>query len=52
MKALRYHARRSAGKIQIVPTKPCETNEDLTLAYTPGVARPCLATVVRWLGGE
>jgi malate dehydrogenase (oxaloacetate-decarboxylating)(NADP+) len=43
MKALRYHARRPAGKIQVVPSKPCETAEDLALAYTPGVARPCLA---------
>lgn len=43
MKALRYHARRPAGKIQTIPSKPCETAEDLALAYTPGVARPCLA---------
>jgi len=43
MKALRYHARPPAGKIQVVPSKPCETAEDLALAYTPGVARPCLA---------
>jgi len=43
MNALRYHARRPAGKIQIAPSKPCETAEDLALAYTPGVAQPCLA---------
>jgi malate dehydrogenase (oxaloacetate-decarboxylating)(NADP+) len=43
MKALRYHARRPNGKIQIAATKPCETAGDLALAYTPGVAAPCRA---------
>jgi malate dehydrogenase (oxaloacetate-decarboxylating)(NADP+) len=43
MKALRYHARRPAGKIQVIASKPCETAADLALAYTPGVAQPCLA---------
>jgi malate dehydrogenase (oxaloacetate-decarboxylating)(NADP+) len=43
MKALRYHARPPAGKIQVIPSKPCETAADLALAYTPGVARPSLA---------
>jgi malate dehydrogenase (oxaloacetate-decarboxylating)(NADP+) len=43
MNALRYHARQPAGKIQINPSKPCETAADLALAYTPGVARPSLA---------
>ncbi len=31
------------GKIEIVPTVPVKTSEDLSLAYTPGVATPCLA---------
>jgi len=39
-KALDYHIN---GKISIEVTKPCETQEDLSLAYTPGVAVPCLA---------
>ncbi len=41
--ALEYHSRRPAGKLEIVPTKPCLTQRDLALAYTPGVAAPCLA---------
>ena len=41
-KALDYHARPQPGKIAIVPTKPCETARDLSLAYSPGVAQPCL----------
>ncbi|HEU4894156.1 MAG TPA: malic enzyme-like NAD(P)-binding protein [Vicinamibacterales bacterium] len=41
--ALRYHARPRAGKIEVVATKPCLTARDLALAYTPGVAAPCLA---------
>jgi malate dehydrogenase (oxaloacetate-decarboxylating)(NADP+) len=40
--ALRYHASRPAGKVSITPTKPCRTQMDLSLAYTPGVAVPCL----------
>ena len=40
-KALDYHARSPAGKIEIQPTKPCVTQQDLSLAYTPGVAEPC-----------
>jgi malate dehydrogenase (oxaloacetate-decarboxylating)(NADP+) len=43
MKALRYHARRPAGKTQIAATKPCDSAADLALAYTPGVATPCRA---------
>jgi malate dehydrogenase (oxaloacetate-decarboxylating)(NADP+) len=39
--ALRYHAEGRPGKIQVVPTKPCATQRDLSLAYTPGVAEPC-----------
>ncbi len=38
--ALAYHANSPAGKIAIVITKPCETQRDLSLAYTPGVAEP------------
>ena len=40
--ALEYHAAQPAGKIAILPTKPCMTQRDLSLAYTPGVAVPCL----------
>ncbi len=39
--ALAYHADGRPGKIKVVPTKPTETQEDLSLAYTPGVAEPC-----------
>ena len=41
--AFAYHSRPPAGKISIRPTKPCLTQRDLSLAYTPGVADPCLA---------
>src|SRR5271169_3907699 len=40
--ALEYHRRGRKGKIEVVPTKPCLTQRDLSLAYTPGVAEPCL----------
>jgi malate dehydrogenase (oxaloacetate-decarboxylating)(NADP+) len=40
--ALDYHSRGRKGKIEVVATKPCRTQEDLSLAYTPGVAEPCL----------
>jgi malate dehydrogenase (oxaloacetate-decarboxylating)(NADP+) len=40
--ALDYHALGRRGKIEVVPTKPCQTQRDLSLAYTPGVAEPCL----------
>jgi malate dehydrogenase (oxaloacetate-decarboxylating)(NADP+) len=40
--ALEYHSSTPAGKISITPTKPCRTQRDLSLAYTPGVAEPCL----------
>ena len=40
--ALIYHARPQPGKIKIVPTKPYSTQRDLALAYSPGVAEPCL----------
>lgn len=41
--ALEYHSRGRKGKIEVVPTKPTRTAEDLSLAYSPGVAEPCLA---------
>lgn len=40
--ALEYHRQGRKGKIEITPTKPCATQHDLSLAYTPGVAEPCL----------
>ncbi len=40
--ALDYHARGRPGKIQVTPTKPFKDQRDLSLAYTPGVAEPCL----------
>ncbi|HVW12941.1 MAG TPA: NADP-dependent malic enzyme [Mucilaginibacter sp.] len=40
--ALDYHANGRPGKIQVVPTKPTNSQRDLTLAYSPGVAEPCL----------
>ncbi|MBP3774242.1 MAG: NADP-dependent malic enzyme, partial [Bacteroidaceae bacterium] len=40
--ALRYHSMGKPGKIQITPTKPYSTQKDLSLAYSPGVAVPCL----------
>ena len=42
-KALEYHSRGGKpGKIEVIATKPCVTAEDLSLAYTPGVAKPVL----------
>ncbi len=41
--ALDYHSSPKPGKIEITPTKPCRTQRDLSMAYTPGVAQPCLA---------
>jgi len=40
--ALRYHAEGRPGKIEIALTKPCSSQRDLSLAYSPGVAEPCL----------
>src|SRR5436853_3344926 len=40
--ALDYHSSGRPGKIEVVPTKPTATQRDLALAYTPGVAKPCL----------
>ncbi len=39
--ALRYHSEGRKGKIEVIPTKPCYTARELSLAYTPGVAEPC-----------
>jgi len=39
--ALDYHEQGRRGKIEVVATKPCRTQKDLSLAYTPGVAEPC-----------
>ncbi len=40
--ALEYHSSNPPGKISVTPSKPCHTQRDLSLAYTPGVAVPCL----------
>lgn len=39
--ALKYHSEGRKGKIEVISTKPCITQRDLSLAYTPGVADPC-----------
>ena len=39
--ALEYHSRGRKGKVEVTPSKPCITQTDLSLAYTPGVAEPC-----------
>ncbi len=41
--ALDYHSQGRPGKIEIIPTKPTSSQRDLSLAYSPGVAEPCLA---------
>src|SRR6516164_7649137 len=41
--ALDYHSGVRPGKIEVTPTKPCRTQRDLSLAYTPGVADACVA---------
>jgi len=40
--ALEYHAKGRPGKIEVIPTKESKTQRDLSLAYSPGVAVPCL----------
>src|SRR3954464_8305995 len=40
--AVGYHSSGRKGKIEVVPTKPVATSRDLSLAYSPGVAEPCL----------
>lgn len=42
-RALKYHSENRAGKIEVIPSKPCKTAEDLSLAYTPGVAEAVLS---------
>jgi malate dehydrogenase (oxaloacetate-decarboxylating)(NADP+) len=39
--ALEYHSQGRRGKVEVIPSKPCQTQRDLSLAYTPGVAEPC-----------
>lgn len=39
--ALAYHSKGRSGKIEVITTKPCSSQKDLSLAYTPGVAEPC-----------
>ncbi|MFA7060990.1 MAG: NADP-dependent malic enzyme [Pedobacter sp.] len=41
--SLEYHSSGRKGKIEVISTKPCQTAADLSLAYSPGVAEPCLA---------
>jgi malate dehydrogenase (oxaloacetate-decarboxylating)(NADP+) len=43
MDALEYHSSGRKGKIEVISSKPCLTSRDLSLAYSPGVAEPCLA---------
>ena len=40
--ALDYHSSGRPGKIEVIPTKPYSSQRDLSLAYSPGVAEPCL----------
>src|SRR3984957_8272635 len=40
--ALEYHSKGRPGKIEVIPTKEAKTQRDLSLAYSPGVAEPCL----------
>jgi malic enzyme len=46
--ALQFHANERPGKLSIAPTKPLTTPRDLSLAYSPGVAFPCLHIHPRW----
>ncbi len=39
--ALKYHSEGRPGKIEVIPSKPCFTSRELSMAYTPGVAEPC-----------
>ena len=40
--ALEFHSSGRKGKIEVISTKPCNTEQDLALAYSPGVALPCM----------
>ena len=42
IEVLKYHKEPRPGKIEVVPSKPCLSQSDLSLAYTPGVAIPCM----------
>ena len=42
IEALDYHSQGRPGKIEVLPTKPYSSQRDLSLAYSPGVADPCL----------
>jgi len=46
--ALYYHAKGRPGKIEVIPTKETNTPRDLSLAYSPGVAEPCLEIAANW----
>ena len=48
--ALQYHATLPPGKLVVQPSKPCATQHDLALAYTPGVAKPCLEIQAKQIG--
>ncbi|MFK4763155.1 malic enzyme-like NAD(P)-binding protein [Desulfobaculum sp. SPO524] len=41
--ALDYHSKGRKGKVEVIPVKPCSTQKHLSMAYSPGVAQPCLA---------
>ena len=41
--ALNYHRAPRPGKLEVIPVKPCETQKDLSMAYSPGVADACMA---------
>ncbi|MFN8945233.1 MAG: NADP-dependent malic enzyme, partial [Pseudobdellovibrionaceae bacterium] len=43
LEALDYHSKGKPGKIEVISSKPCSTEKDLSLAYSPGVAAPCKA---------
>ncbi len=45
--ALKYHSEKRPGKIEVIPTKPHSSQHDLSLAYSPGVAEPCLQIAER-----
>ena len=40
--ALLYHSSGRPGKLEVIPSKSCRSSRDLALAYTPGVAQPCM----------
>ena len=40
--ALDYHSQGRKGKVEVIPVKPCRTQKHLSMAYSPGVAQPCL----------